>query len=120
MFVEATKSVARANGLAIAHEKGTGVLLFATRSSEAEAKLNEATSSFRYVAHTSTSLEEQALVAARGLDVTLWWTWDFRNDTPRQFRHGDECFAPQEVDRLAQRFGGDWKTLEAMGDPGKS
>jgi hypothetical protein len=120
VFVETTKSIARANALGIAHQKGTGVFLFATRSPESEAGLRKAASLFRYVPHTPVSLEEQALGAARGQDVTAWWSWDFRNDTPKLFRQGDEWFGPQEVDRLAARFGGDWKVLETMGDPGRA
>lgn len=109
LFVNATKALARANGLAIAFQKGTGLLLRVDRSPHAEAGLKKAADTFaRSVSRSSSApSDELAVSAARQHDVTAWWTWDFRNDAPREMHHDDEYFAPQEVDHLGEDVGGD-------------
>jgi hypothetical protein len=114
LFEEATKALARANGLAIAFQKGTGLFLRPDRSPQAIASLKEAASAFarRAAKMTGVSIEDFAVDQARQHDVTAWWTWDFRNDAPRELLHDDEYFAPQDVDRIGEEFGGDMQPLD--------
>ena len=113
LFEEATKALARANGLAIAFQKGTGLFLRPDRSPDATASLKKAASAFAIQAAkvTDIPIEDYAVDQARRHDVTAWWTWDFRNDAPRALLHDDEYFAPQEVDRFGEEFGGDIEPL---------
>ena len=114
MFVDATKALARANGLAIAFQKGTGLFLRPDRSAQAEASLKQAADKFARRAATvsNIAMEDYAVDQARQHDVTAWWTWDFRNDVPRELHHDDEYYAPQEVDQFGEEFGGEVEPLE--------
>ena len=114
LFEAAAKALARANGLAIALQKGTGLFLFPNRSPDAVASLKEAASTFarRAAKVTDIPIEDYAVDQARQHDVTAWWTWDFRNDVPRHLMHDAEYFAPQDVDEFGLEFGGDVEPLE--------
>jgi hypothetical protein len=109
IFEEAIKALARAEGLAIALQKGTGLFLRPDRSPNAIASLKAAARDFARRADKAgkASIDEYAVDEARKHDFTGWWTWDFRNDTPRQILHDEEFYAPQQVDRFGVEFDAD-------------
>jgi hypothetical protein len=101
LFVDATKAVARSNALMIAREKGTGVFLQKNKSPEAKASLAVAAKASANSAprHGKYGLTPagHAFDEARKHDVTKWWTWSFRNDTPPDDCDDDEYYSADAV-----------------------